>query len=59
MDKTQIFILAFAIVILAFRIYKKYYKKAKNYPGTDNQDLKGSHFSSSSKDEDYEPYSKK
>ncbi len=59
MDKTQIFILVFAIAILAFRMYQKYIKKAKDKPVSDNQDSKGSQFISPSKDEDYEPYSKK
>lgn len=59
MDKTQIFIIAFAMVFLAFRIYQKYIKKGTEKSETDTKDIAGSKFSSPSKDDDYEPYSRK
>jgi len=59
MDKTQIFIFAFAMVFLAFRIYQKYIKKGTGKSGTDTKDATESKFSSPSKDDDYEPYSRK
>ena len=59
MDKTQIFIFVFAMVFLAFRLYQKYVKKNTDKSGTDTKNVPGSKFSSSSIDDDYEPYSKK
>jgi hypothetical protein len=59
MDKTQIIIFSAAMVILAVRVYQKYIKKDKNKTETPVKPSSGSSFPSSSKDEDYEPYSKK
>jgi hypothetical protein len=50
MDKKDIFIFAIAITFLAFKLYQKYIKKANNDSSGDKK---------VSKDEDYEPYSKK
>jgi len=59
MDKTQIIIFAVAIVFLAFRIYQKYIKKDRNSSVSNKKTSAGSSFSSSSKDDEYEPYSKR
>lgn len=59
MDKTQIIIFSAAMAFLAFRLYKKYSRK--NKPGSSAEDKKvsGPAAFGSSKDDDYEPYSKK
>jgi hypothetical protein len=59
MDKTQIIIFAVAIVFLAFRIYQKYIKKGKNNSGSSTEKTADSSFTASTKDDDYEPYSKR
>jgi len=59
MDKTQIIILSAAMSILAVRLYQKYIKKDKGKAGPETKTSAGSAFSSFSKDDDYEPYSKK
>jgi len=59
MDKTQIIIFAVVMVFLAFRIYQKYIKKDINTSGSNKKSSAGSSFSSSSKDDEYEPYSKR
>jgi len=59
MDKTQVIIIAAAIAILAFRLYQKYINKGKSKSGIEKKTTSVSSFPSSSKDEDYEPYSKK
>jgi hypothetical protein len=61
MDTKQIFIFAFVIIFVGFRLYQKYYKKdtGKSNPGTGKSGSSGPAFTSSSKDDDYEPYSKK
>ena len=56
-DSLTIAVIAAAFAAVAFRIYKKYFSKDKiqgKDPGT-----KGSAFSSSGKEDDYDPYSKK
>jgi hypothetical protein len=58
MDNVEIIAITAAIAIVAVRLYQKYFKKDKNKSGTDSKTLPGSMFSSSSKDDDYEPYSK-
>ena len=58
MDKTQIILFSAAIAFLAVRLYKKYIKKDKAKSGGEKPSS-GTSFPSSSKDEDYEPYSKK
>jgi len=59
MDTKQIIIFSVAMAFVAFRLYQKYYKK--NTPGSsdENKSSKGNTFSNHSKDDDYEPYSKK
>jgi uncharacterized ion transporter superfamily protein YfcC len=59
MDKIQIIIFAAAMAILAVRLYQKYVKKDKRTSETERKREPGSYFQSSSKDDDYEPYSKK
>jgi hypothetical protein len=59
MDKTQIIIFAAAMVFIAFRIYQKYIKKDKNPSGSSTKKSADTSFPSSSKDDEYEPYSKK
>jgi hypothetical protein len=59
MDKTQVFIFVLLVAVLGFRIYQKYFSKNKNKQVTGNKSSKGSLSSPSSKDDEYEPYSKK
>ena len=59
MDKTQIAIFAAVIAIAAIRLYQKYVKKDKNKSGGYTNTPSNSSMPSSSKDDDYEPYSKK
>ena len=56
-DKFQIILLAVCFVIVAFRLYNKYIKKDEVKPGGPKKPT--SSFTSSSKDDDYEPYAKK
>jgi len=58
MDKTQIIIFSATIAVVAVRLYMKYMKKKNDRSGTDTKASSDSAFSSSSKDDDYEPYSK-
>jgi hypothetical protein len=59
MDTKQIIIFSVAMAFVAFRLYQKYYKK--NTPGSSdtNKGSTGNALTHSSKDDDYEPYSKK
>ncbi|MGD0756083.1 MAG: hypothetical protein ABR927_13600 [Bacteroidales bacterium] len=59
MDKSQILIFSAVLAIVAIRLYRKYLKKDKAKSGTEAKHSSGTSFASSSKDEDYEPYSKK
>jgi hypothetical protein len=59
MDKTEILLIAVIMSILAVRLYQKYKKKDLGKQGSDIKTKSGSLFPSSSKDDDYEPYSKK
>ena len=59
MDKTNIILLSAAMVFLAVRLYQKYKNKDKAKSGDGTKQSSGTSFPSSSKDEDYEPYSKK
>jgi hypothetical protein len=59
MNKTEILTLAIVLAFLAVRLYHKYKKKDIVKPGSDFKASSGSGFTSSSKDDDYEPYSKK
>jgi hypothetical protein len=56
-NSIEIIIFATLMAFVGFRLYQKYFKKD---PGQKSSGKKsGTSFSSSSKDEDYEPYSKK
>jgi len=59
MDKSGIFIFAAVMAFVAFRLYQKYMKKDNYNPGSKTKESSGSSFSTSSKDDEYEPYSKK
>ena len=59
MDKTQIAVIAATVAILGIRLYQKYVKKNKDKIGSANKPDSGTSMPSSSKDDDYEPYSKK
>jgi hypothetical protein len=56
-DNLQIVILVAAFAFAGFRLYQKYIKKDDGK--SDVIKKTGSSFSASSKDDDYEPYSKK
>ncbi|MFN8209362.1 MAG: hypothetical protein U0T33_00145 [Bacteroidales bacterium] len=56
-DSSSIAVFAAVFAVLAFRIYQKYFKK-NDIKGNQRKGS-GSSFPSSSKDDDYEPYSKK
>jgi hypothetical protein len=56
-DQFSMAIAAAAIAYAGVRIYQKYFKKDKG--GQNTPKKSGSSFSSPSKDDDYEPYSKK
>ncbi|HEY5470283.1 MAG TPA: hypothetical protein VIK07_07160 [Bacteroidales bacterium] len=59
MNKREIIILVAVMVFLAVRLYQKYKKKETKSSALDNKTSSGTGFPSSSKDDDYEPYSKK
>jgi hypothetical protein len=56
-DNLQIVLIVIVFAFAGFRLYQKYYKKDGVKPGETRKS--GSSFSSSSKDDEYEPYSKK
>lgn len=59
MDKKDIIILIAIFVYVAVRLYKKYSNKGTVKSGIDARPSQDSFLSSSSKDDDYEPYSGK
>jgi hypothetical protein len=59
MHNSQILIFSAVMAFLALRLYQKYFKKDKNKSGTQTKSDSGTSFPSTSKDEEYEPYSKK
>ena len=59
MHKSQILLFAAVMAVLAVRLYQKYFKKDRDKSGKESKSVSGSSFPSTSKDEDYEPYSKK
>jgi hypothetical protein len=59
MHNSQILIFSAVMAFLALRLYQKYFKKDKDKSGTQIKSDSGTSFPSTSKDEDYEPYSKK
>jgi len=56
MNTTEVILIALAFAVLGIRLYKKYVKKNRDKPGTGA--LPRTSFPSSSKDDNYEPYSK-
>jgi hypothetical protein len=56
-DVLQGVFVALLFAVVGVRLYNKYFKKSDGKIG--EQKKPGSSFSSSSKDDDYEPYSKK
>jgi len=54
---SQIILFAVLLGFAGFRIYQKYMKKNDDKSGSQNK--KGSSFTSTSKDDDYEPYQKR
>jgi hypothetical protein len=59
MDKREIIILSAAMVFVAIRLYQRYKKKENNNLSSGSPNKSSSDFPSSSKEDDYEPYSKK
>jgi len=59
MGKSEIFLLILAATILFIRLYQKYKKKEQNKKGDNTKTSLGNVSSSLSKDDEYEPYSKK
>jgi len=59
MDKKDILIFAAVLAFLAFRLYQKYAKKDQKGTANDKKTSSDSTFFSTSKDDDYEPYSGK
>lgn len=58
MDRKEIIIIAAALVAVSIRLYRNYAKKNKDNAGTGAKQSSAS-FPSNSRDDDYEPYSKK
>ena len=59
MDTVEIFLMVFVFLFAGFRLYQKYFKKDSEQMKSNKPSSGGSQFSSFSKDDDYEPYSKK
>lgn len=59
MDTLELIALVLAGTILAVRLYLKYIKKGKEKSDADSGNRSSSEISSSSKDNDYEPYARK
>jgi uncharacterized membrane protein YebE (DUF533 family) len=59
MEKKDIIIIVAVLAALGFSLYRKYMKKNQGKGSSGSGTQSGSSFSSSSKDDDYEPYSKK
>jgi hypothetical protein len=59
MDKNQILVFSAVVAVLAVRLYMKYKKNDKFKPGSEAKSSASTDFPSISKDEEYEPYSKK
>lgn len=57
MDKSEIILLVAVLIFASFRIYQKYFRKESKSGGKPNK--VNSDSMSSSKDDDYEPYSGK
>lgn len=59
MEKSDVILFIAVFAALGFSLYRRYMKKNKGQTGGGGASQSGSSFSSHSKDDDYEPYSKK
>jgi hypothetical protein len=59
MNKSEIILIVSVFLALGFSLYRKYIRKDKGNLRSGSGMKSDSSFSSSSKDDDYEPYSKK
>jgi hypothetical protein len=59
MGKADIIVITAAFAAIGFSLYRKYIRKNQEKTGKGPESQYGSSFSSPSKDDDYEPYSKK
>jgi hypothetical protein len=59
MSTTEIILITVAFMALGFSLYRKYVRKDQDKTGHGQNKSSGSSFTSHSKDDDYEPYSKK
>ncbi len=59
MEKKDLILLIMVFTIAGFSIYRKYFMKDKGKIGSAPSQKSSSMLSSKSKDDDYEPYSKK
>jgi hypothetical protein len=59
MESKEIILLLLTFTVVGFSIYRKYIQKDKGKMGSSPRPQSGSLLSSHSKDDDYEPYSKK
>jgi hypothetical protein len=59
MNSRNIFIFVAVLTVVAVKLYQKYNKKGNNNSVADSKTYDDSKFSSSSKEDEYEPYSKK
>jgi hypothetical protein len=59
MHNSQVILISAVVAVVALRLYQKYIKKDKSKTGNETKPFTGTSMPSSSKDDDYEPYSKK
>ena len=59
METMKIFLAIFVLMFAGFRLYQKYFKKDQEQPGNFRKSEGSSFPGSNSKEDDYEPYSKK
>lgn len=59
MEKKDIFVIALVVLAVGINIYRRYTKNKANANTSGNASKSSSAFPSSSKDDDYEPYSGK
>jgi len=58
MSTTEVILIVLAFMALGFSVYKRFKGKDQGPDGPQSGQKSGSSFSSHSKDDDYEPYSK-
>jgi hypothetical protein len=59
MHNSQVILISAVVAVVALRLYQKFVKKDKSKTGNETKPFSGSSMPSTSKDDDYEPYSKK